>query len=166
MKTVIGIDPSMTSTGVTVLDGDTVLLSDTIKTKPTDTLRHELERLQSIRDGIWKMILPHYVKGDSLAALEAPSFCSKTSSIVQLAGLNFLIRDAFHEWGIPLLIVPPMSLKKWVIKGSAKKEEMRLAVYKRWNVEFKTNDEIDSYALARLAQAWGKDESLGKIQCI
>jgi len=39
-------------------------------------------------------------------------------------------------------------------KGTAKKEDMAVAIYKRWNKEFGTNDEADAYVLAKIGEAY------------
>lgn len=50
------------------------------------------------------------------------------------------------------LQVPPMTLKKYAAgKGTAKKQEMLMQIYKRWHIEFNDDNAADSYALARLA---------------
>lgn len=50
------------------------------------------------------------------------------------------------------LQVPPMTLKKYATgKGTAKKQEMLLQIYKRWGVEFNDDNAADAYALARVA---------------
>jgi Holliday junction resolvasome RuvABC endonuclease subunit len=50
------------------------------------------------------------------------------------------------------LQIPPMTLKKYATgKGTAKKQEMLMQMYKRWGVEFNDDNAADSYALARLA---------------
>lgn len=50
------------------------------------------------------------------------------------------------------LQVPPMTLKKYATgKGTSKKQEMLMQIYKRWNVEFNDDNAADAYALARLA---------------
>jgi Holliday junction resolvasome RuvABC endonuclease subunit len=49
------------------------------------------------------------------------------------------------------LQVPPMTLKKYATgKGTAKKQEMLLQMYKRWGVEFNDDNAADAYALGRL----------------
>jgi crossover junction endodeoxyribonuclease RuvC len=43
-------------------------------------------------------------------------------------------------------------LKKYATgKGTSKKQEMLLQIYKRWGVEFSDDNAADAYALARLA---------------
>ena len=50
------------------------------------------------------------------------------------------------------LQVPPMTLKKYATgKGTSKKQEMLLQIYKRWGVEITDDNAADAYALARLA---------------
>lgn len=50
------------------------------------------------------------------------------------------------------LQIPPMTLKKYATgKGTAKKQEMLMQIYKRWGIEFNDDNAADSYALARLA---------------
>lgn len=50
------------------------------------------------------------------------------------------------------LQIPPMTLKKYAAgKGTAKKQEMLMQIYKRWAIEFNDDNAADSYALARLA---------------
>ena len=57
-----------------------------------------------------------------------------------------------YRASIRLLIVPPSTLKKFVTgSGVAPKNKMMLGVYKKWGVEFETDDEADAYALARAA---------------
>lgn len=155
-KIFAGIDPSLTNTGVVLLQDGKVIKSQTNKTDPSKTAKEELERLRRITSAVADSFLSDNI---SLAALEAPSFCSKSSSIVQLSGLNFFLRQTLFENNIPFLIVPPMTLKKFVGKGNMKKEEVKLAVYKRWGFEDKSNDITDAYALARFAEAYVDDKS-------
>jgi Holliday junction resolvasome RuvABC endonuclease subunit len=59
------------------------------------------------------------------------------------------------------LVVPPLTLKKYATgKGTSKKQEMLLQMYKRWGVEFNDDNAADSYALARLASG----NALGTIE--
>lgn len=51
----------------------------------------------------------------------------------------------------PIVLVAPQSLKKFI--GAKKKDEMRLGVFQKWHVQFKTNDEVDAYALRKIGEA-------------
>ena len=58
-------------------------------------------------------------------------------------------------------MVAPQALKKFVTgKGNVKKDQMKLAVFKRWGVEFPTTDETDAYALAQ----WGQARLRGELK--
>lgn len=44
--------------------------------------------------------------------------------------------------------IPPTTIKKWTTgKGRADKKQMAKAIYERWGVKFKTDDEADAFAL-------------------
>ena len=78
-------------------------------------------------------------------------------------------REAAGEWGgvlrlvlrdagvSELIVVPPSSLKKWVIghakKGQSGKDVMALKTFQRWGEEFATSDECDAYCLIKAAEA-------------
>ncbi len=151
MKT-LGVDLSLTHTGVVALEDGKLISKKSILTKPAGKRPiDEINRLQSIVDQICFIIdefLPEVV------AIEGLAFMAKGTSLVQLAGLNYLLRRELIRRGIRFIIVAPMSLKKFVTdKGNAQKDEMMLAVYKRWGVTMLDNNECDAYCLAQVAQA-------------
>jgi Holliday junction resolvasome RuvABC endonuclease subunit len=97
-------------------------------------------------------------------AMETPVMASpSTLPLAQLAGivrvsiwdyfdgnLNSVI--PFEEHLRKPYLIPPTTLKKYATgKGTSKKQEMLLQMYKRWSVEFNDDNAADSYALARLA---------------
>ena len=145
---VIGIDLSLTATGCIVLDKGKIVRRQLIKTKPTDNIRKELERLFEIRDSI-------DIADVKLAVIEGLAFLARnTTALVQLAALNYLVRERFYLDDIPFVIVAPTSLKKFITgKGNAAKDAMLLETYKRYGVSF-TNDNIcDAYGLSRIGEA-------------
>lgn len=161
---------SLVSTGVVVYRDVTGMaaVTETVKTEPTRTAEAELRRLLGIREAVLVKIHPYFAVGQTLAAMEAPSFGSIGGHAAARDGLNYFMRELMFDWKIPLLIVPPMTLKKFTIKGNAKKEEMKLAVFKRWGFEADGNDIIDAYALCRLAEVWqaGDEQLRKKIEVI
>jgi len=69
-----------------------------------------------------------------------------------MGALHYLIRIFLYRKKVKYKIIAPGTLKKFVTgSGAAKKEQMLLHVYKRWGVEFKTNDLADAFSLAQLA---------------
>ena len=83
-----------------------------------------------------------------------------------LGELGGVIKCALFEERQPYIVVPPARLKKFACgKGNAKKDEVRLEVYKRWGFEAPSNDEVDAYVLARIGLAYlGYDTDLIKPQ--
>lgn len=147
---VIGIDLSLTGTGFTVLEQDGKLIADgVLKSGPTKTKVEELERLREI---IRLLFLTIDETNAELAVIEGLAFMAhQTTAIMQLAGLNYLLRNALYERSIPFVIVAPSTLKKFVTgKGNSPKDIMMLETYKRWGVSILDNNQCDAYGLARI----------------
>jgi Holliday junction resolvasome RuvABC endonuclease subunit len=51
----------------------------------------------------------------------------------------------------PLLVPPPLVKKFATGRGNAKKNEVMLAVYKKWKVEYSDDNMADSYVIAQIA---------------
>ena len=68
-----------------------------------------------------------------------------------IIGLRGIMLSTASYYGIPVHGVPQTKLKKWATgKGNAKKEDMILAMRKRWpDLPFDTNDECDALLLLR-----------------
>ena len=89
---------------------------------------------------------------------------SKFGGSLVVAELGTLVRALAHgvcgAWaltqgpngpGVPVLEVPPSTLKKFVTgRGNAAKNEMLLHVYKRWGREYSDDNMADAYALSML----------------
>jgi Holliday junction resolvasome RuvABC endonuclease subunit len=86
-----------------------------------------------------------------LVAIEGYAMGSKTRP--QMAGeLGGHLRLLLWQAGIPYIIVPPTTLKKYVLgSGNAAKELMLKEVFKRWGYDTDSNDRADAYGLARVA---------------
>lgn len=156
MKT-IGVDLSLTHTGVVALDDGKLVSKKSILTKPIGKRPiDEINRLQSIVDQICFVIdqFEPYV-----VAIEGLSFMSrKTTALAQLSGLNYMLRRELMRRGIGFVIVAPSSLKKFITdKGNAQKDEMMEAVFKRWGVTILDDNENDAYCLAQVAFAMVSD---------
>jgi Holliday junction resolvasome RuvABC endonuclease subunit len=82
---------------------------------------------------------------------QAASILGELAGITKLALFTFFDARVKPDCALPLQI-PPMTLKKYATgKGTAKKQEMLLQIYKRWGIEFPDDNAADAYALARLA---------------
>ncbi len=160
MSLIIGIDPSLTSTGIVVLRGNKVELAVTTKNKPAlgtiDRVRLIYERIVDIQENLsdgekWQ--------APDLIVIEGFSYGSKGRSVFDIAYLGWRIREEL-EWlkeqdNIPWLEVPPSQLKKFATgQGNANKEIILQQVYKRWGVEFSDNNQADAYVLAQIGRAY------------
>jgi Holliday junction resolvasome RuvABC endonuclease subunit len=144
---VLAVDQSLVESGVTVKDGRLCdYVSSTIKPK-----MRGVERLQFIRDALADLIEKHEIQE---VIMEGYSFASQGRSVFDLGELGGVLKVMFYDLGLPLHIIDPSTLKKFVVgKGNAKKEEMLLKIYKRWGLEFKNHNVADSFALMKYYEA-------------
>lgn len=158
----LGLDLSLTATGCIYLkDGKSIERSLLLKIKPTSRNPiEEMFRLLQIRDEI-------DLTGVDMVVIEGLAFMARnTSALVQLAGLNYLVRELLIASDVPFVIVPPTTLKKFVAgKGNCPKELMLLETYKRYNVSFDDNNLCDAYGLAQIGEAIiNREAKLTKFQ--
>ena len=165
--TIIGLDLSLTGTGVVVLKDSKMLHSELITTKPPTekTALTELKRLLGIVDKIKKNITKYTA---DIVVIEGLSMgmSFKTVSILQLAGLNYMVREMLFENNNKFEIIPPTVLKKFISnKGNSPKELVMLETYKRYGVSFEDNNLCDAYVLSRIGEALVDDSAkLTKFQ--
>lgn len=143
----LGIDQSLRSSGVVVIDSSSDLIW---REAVTPKKLAGAPRLAFIRDALHRVIgrdSPRF------AALEGYSMESVNRSF-DLGELGGLVRLVLHDAGIPFVVVAPKSLKQFVSgDGSATKELMRQAVLKKWGMDFDQDDECDAYGLAQVARS-------------
>lgn len=160
-KKIVGLDPSLTGTGICIMDigqnlfvgkaWSTQLIKPVTKSSPA--------RLIEIRDRVAKLC-----QNADIVIIEGYSFGSRGAGVFQTAELGGVLRVMLHEQGLWWVEVAPTQLKKFVCgKGNAKKEEVKLGAFKRWGVEFKTSDETDAYVLAKVGEALISEEIRDKL---
>lgn len=170
MFKVVGIDPS-TKTGICNLeiehkentdslniDYDTRLITSKFDSK---TAPNHMNRVKDITD---KVMCEVYRFEPDLVVVENYAFASKFTSFTAVE-INAILRWELYSNNIPYILIPPATLKKFITgKGNVKKQYMILEVYKRWQVEAKTDDEIDAYGLAMLGATYkGYVEDMPKL---
>ena len=146
---ILGLDLSLVSTGYVVL-GDTgnVVWSGSVG---SSKLR-DVERLQYFDDWLRNYVhLKHgEINGWPIAAvgIEGYSFGS-VSHHHAIGELGGIIKLAIHQAGIPLRIIPPSTWKKALLgKGNLPKDMVRIEAYKRYGVDFGSQDTLDAWAVA------------------
>lgn len=135
---ILAVDQSLTESGY--------WLDDTINgTFKTDSKKYnQFERILQIRSSIQKLYDLYDFK---ILVMEGYSYGSPNRAVLagEVAGM---IKVWCHDQKIKVIIVPPTLVKKFVCdKGNAKKEQMLLQIYKRFNKEFDNNNLADAFAL-------------------
>lgn len=160
-RRVLGIDPSLQSTGWSFRDGARVR-TGTIKA-PKGMLGPE--RLHYVKDEIWKLIArynPDLVAYEDYA--KGKGGMGRTFDIGELGGVLKLF---FYENGIDVMLVSPSALKKAITgRGNAdaaklvdgrkvkdkSKPEMRAALQTTFGVELRHGDEADACGLMLMGE--------------
>lgn len=149
---VLGLDLSLTSTGVAWPPADTRLIGRAIEARGVGRL--QWLRAQ-IREKTWE-------RGSDLVVVEGPSYGSQGGQRGhhERAGLFWLVVVDLHVDGIPYAIVPPASLKKYATgRGNAGKDDVMREVARRFPWFNGNNDAADALVLAamgcdHLGQPW------------
>jgi crossover junction endodeoxyribonuclease RuvC len=173
MSIVMGIDPSLTGTGIVVLRHGTLEFADTTKNQPelgtiervkriNETIMYVIENLTSDDESEWKP--------PTRIVIEGFSYGSKGRGVFSIAYLGFRIREELERLRIkdkiPWIEVSPSQLKQFATgKGNAGKEIILQQVYKRWGFEAKDNNQADAYVLAQIGRAYlGEVDDLTDFQ--
>lgn len=147
----VGIDPSLTNTGLVILNEKAEILNQGLIMTSS---KEDIEiRFIKIRDHIMSFLTNDELDKFFNVYIEGLSFMSKGQGFTQLAGLHYFLRTCLYQRSgdTKYEVIAPTSLKKFVFKGNAKKELMLLKIFKRWGTEFEDNNLADAYALARMA---------------
>ena len=132
----LGLDPSLTSTGVCTGDNNCVAYH---------SYEEDSSRLADIRDYVLHMCLENNVK---CVIMEGYSYGSRTRAHA-LGELGGVLKVAFNEAWIPFVIVPPTSRAKFATgRGNAGKAEVISAV------SFKTNRSWSGKGIEDRIDAW------------
>jgi crossover junction endodeoxyribonuclease RuvC len=145
---VVGLDLSLTSTGVAVATQNGAI-TDRIKTQPTKdaTLEDRDERLWTIR----ARVLDH-ATGADLVVVEGPSYGSTTPGQHERSGLWWLVVDALFRRRKRVVEVAPATRIRYALgKGRGDKDDVLSAVIRRYpHVDVNGNDEADALILAAM----------------
>jgi len=155
----VGIDQSYTGFAFVAIDADGTDVSGNLKSFDAKT-GSGIERLLSIYQHLFNMFtetndVAHIcMEGYSNASKFGREQAGELGAIVKLAIYDYFDRsaDAYGDLRYPT-IVQPSTLKKFVTgNGAAKKNNMLLAVFKKWGFETSDDNLADAFALAQLAR--------------
>jgi crossover junction endodeoxyribonuclease RuvC len=151
---IVGLDLSLTSTGVAICTSETEEVYTLKKSKHTG-----VKRLIELRETIREI-----VTDADMVVVENYAFGARNQAH-QAGELGGVVKVMLHEMGKKWILVAPTQLKKFVAGGGRRtKELIIMQVYKRWGVECFTSDEADAFTLAKIGQALVGDIELTKFQ--
>lgn len=150
---VIGLDLSLTATGVALIEDGSITVR-TITSKPSgDSLDARQARLHNLVANL----LTNHMPTDpvDLVVIEQPAFSRTTGHHHDRSGLWWMVVDAIWGWReeiTPMAEVPPTTLKKYATgKGNAAKDAVLLAVARRYpHVDIRDNNMADALVLAAM----------------
>lgn len=139
--TVIGLDLSLTGTGIAYADGTTT----TVKTRAADGDKRLLEIAAAIRSAA--------TSTPTLAVLEDLPKHAMAAGITGM--VHGIARAALLEAGVPYALIAPATLKAFATgKGTGDKTGMAMAAYKRARVEFADDNQCDAWWLRQAGLEW------------
>ena len=168
---IIGLDLSLTATGIATIDGDTIDVSTVRSSGAKDaSLSDRASRINRLVDQIVALSMPEsrssriwretgrrlgVVVGaprPDLVVIEQPAFSRTTGHHHDRSGLWWQTVTTLLEYGVPVVEVTPSGLKKYATgKGNADKDTVLLAVARRFpDVEIRNNNEADALVLAAM----------------
>jgi len=140
---VLGVDPS-TKTGLVWIDDPKIAM--VVLNHPDKRGLHRLEALDIEFRGFLHQWQP------DLVVIEGYGYANKYT-LALMVEIGILFRMALHRAGIPFYTCPPSVLKKFATgKGNAKKSEVAKAVEGKWGFFSPSDDLVDAYVLAKIAQ--------------
>jgi crossover junction endodeoxyribonuclease RuvC len=141
---VVGLDLSLTATGVATSSGTKIVDSTGHK---GDTLDQRRTRLIGMTERIINEVTPLA----DLVVIEAPAFSRTQGAMHDRSGLWWLVVAALHDGLANVTEVAPTALKKYITgKGNAPKGDMRMEIFKRFGVDIRDDNEADAFALRAL----------------
>lgn len=151
MKIFMGIDPSLSGTGVVLLNDEGEVLDRGSYCSSKD-LEHT-GRFEEIAEFVEGFINDWIHAAEFYVMIEAPSFQSKGPTIT-LAQLNGYIAGRVRRLTPNVYQLPPMSLKKFfTMSGKATKTQMQRAASNKYGFDCKDNNQVDAFALAIAVEA-------------
>jgi crossover junction endodeoxyribonuclease RuvC len=149
-RRVIGIDPSMTSTGIAIHEGGWIT-THTVKSKPdAGTLTSFLDRSYQIAKDIDAVV---HFRNEDLVVIEGMAFGAKSSSLDKIHAhwwlvVKFIIDYVNQE---PVVVSSSQRCLYATGKGAAKKDIVLAAVLKRYpGADPAGNDEADAVIFAAM----------------
>ena len=170
-KIFVGIDPSLTSTGLYMFNrqgNEQKPIFAQIDTKPT-MFNGSINRCLYISDIIDNVIAQNISNENEIGLIVCQDYFvgRQQGVVIQLAELGTIIRYKLLLKGYPLCVVSPKTNKKYVTgNGNAKKQKMIQEVQSKWGFKASTDNLADACGMAHFAEfvyrLWNGEENINK----
>jgi crossover junction endodeoxyribonuclease RuvC len=146
---IMGIDPSLTASGIIVLNDTKVIHQEVFKNKPN------LPTIARVKDIYTQIIRLNLEFAPQLSVIEGLSFASKGQGTDAIFYLGWRIREELEQQNLPWIESSPAQVKKFATnKGTSQKQVMIKEVYKRWGFDTDDDNLADAYTMARIGLAY------------
>lgn len=149
MQNYLGLDLSLTGTGVSIIDDKYKIIS----ISKLETASFGSERLSNLSKQL-RSTLSTY-SDIKLACIEGPSYLSEKGHLFEIGEWTGCVKCILFDLGIKYIIATPQQNKKYVLgkapKEGSKKELIILDIYKKFGEEIRENNMADAYVLSRIA---------------
>lgn len=146
----VGLDLSLTATGIAIIEEDGTYTTRTLPSKGTKaaTLGDRGVRLHNLTADI---VIAACTA--DIVCIEGPSYGQTTGSHHDRSGLWWLVVDALQGEDLELIEIAPAQVKKYATgKGNAGKDAVLASVIRRYDAApVESNDEADAFVLAAIA---------------
>lgn len=141
----LGLDISLTGTGLTLIDSEYTIIKMELLSVPDKGT----ERLFFLEQKFIDLLQKEDI---TFACIEGPAY-KDTGKIFQIGELTGIFKLNLFKLSIPYIIAAPLQLKKY-ISGTGKaitKQLIMLDIYKNFGVEIRDDNLADAYGLSRIA---------------
>ena len=169
MTNVMGLDPSLTSTGVIILDQEGKLLHR-VSIGSSTCLSLVAVRMRRYATLISRVMAVVQKFRPTIVCVEGYALSSNTGKVHERIEYGGLLRWQLVAADVRVVEIAPSSLKKFATgKGrfpkGAGKDPMKVAIEQQYGVSLGTDDEYDAYGLSRIAlQIAGFESSANQVQ--
>lgn len=153
---VVGLDLSLTSTGVSDDDGARCLKV------PLVPHASDLQRVDRLRK--LSVLIDRCTRKADLVVIEGHSYNSQTSHAHSLGELHGVVKVCLLQRGVPFVLIPPAQMKKYATgRGSASKQEVLVAAVHH-GADVDNFDSADAWWLRHLAIAYYKVQASNQVR--
>lgn len=144
---VLGLDLSLTATGVAFPDGTT-----TVWNQPLTGVARLAWFRQALTDYLEGSATYRHAVNVDMAVIEEYAFSARGAHSHELGELGGVVRLALHDLEVPWVAVNPSTLKSYACgRGNATKPDMRIAHLVRFGTDLRDDNQVDARWLRHAA---------------